>query len=93
MTMKKFKVIEKSRFLNKNAMATIEGGSCIGAIYTICKPATAEGFSTNPSCGATLYGTCDVGWIYKATELCHNTHLVSCGTGTRYFGPIPPPLP
>ena len=91
--MKKFKVIEKSRFLDKNAMASIEGGSCIGAIYTICRPGATNIFQTDPLCGATLYGTCGVGLLYKATEYCNNINTVSCGTEQLYMGPVPTPLP
>lgn len=92
--MKEFKVNEKSRFLDKKVMATIEGGwSCIGAIYTICQPGATDTFQTNPLCGTKLYGTCGVGLLYKATEYCNNINSVSCGTEQLYVGPVPNPLP
>ena len=48
--MKKFKVIEESRFLNKQNLKQIVGGKCIGDTnFTICEPGAqlAGGFSTN----------------------------------------------
>lgn len=37
--MKKFKVIEESRFLNKQNLKQIVGGKCIGDTnFTICEP-------------------------------------------------------
>lgn len=92
--MKKFKVIEESRFLDKNSMGNLVGGTCIGAIYTICKPAVAGGFSVDPTCGIRpQYGTCSIGWIYEGTELCLKAHATYCGSERDYFGEIPIPLP
>lgn len=55
--MKKFKVIEESRFLNKQNLKQIVGGKCIGDTnFTICEPGAqlAGGFSTNPMCPGQL---------------------------------------
>ena len=95
--MKKFKVIEESRFLNKTSMESITGGVCIGdANFTICQPGVqlSEGFSTNPMCGGQIrWGTCDIGWDYQGAGACLARFRTDpCRADRTYIGPIAPPL-
>ena len=95
--MKKFKVIEESRFLNKQNLKQIVGGKCIGDTnFTICEPGAqlAGGFSTNPMCpGQLRWGTCDIGWDYQGAGACFNNFVTEpCSAKKQYIGPIAPPL-
>lgn len=93
--MKKFKVIEESRFLNKQNLKQIVGGKCIGDTnFTICEPGAqlAGGFSTNPMCpGQLRWGTCDIGWDYQGAGACFNNFVTEpCSAKKQYIGPIAP---
>ena len=95
--MKKFKVIEESRFFNKKNLKQIVGGKCIGDTnFTICEPGAqlAGGFSTNPMCpGQLRWGTCDIGWDYQGAGACFNNFVTEpCSAKKQYIGPIAPPL-
>lgn len=91
--MAKFKIIEESRFLNKNALENMKGGTCIGDIHTICVPNLTQGFNINPMCRPFPRGTCDIGWRYEGVGFCVNINTTICGGDRQYDGQIPMPLP
>lgn len=93
--MKKFKVIEESRFLKKQDMQDMIGGRICtgtGTNFTICQPISLNGFNSDNMCGITLWGTCDEGWEYNASGACLAKLDVTCPGFKGYIGPIPPPI-
>jgi len=71
--MKKFKVIEESRFLNKEGMSGIRGG-------TVCTP---DNPYSSPGCGSMIYTTCTGGVAQFVSTPCVNMHT-TCSEGMNY---------
>jgi len=66
--MKKFKVIEKSRFLGDETMQNVRGGGCGIAWYEACGMVAYETCDDRPG-----HVTCNTVEIYRTGGLCHST--------------------
>lgn len=90
--MKKFKVLENSRFQNSKALDSIKGGeSCTGGeglmqcnkiAYMTCAPSSAVGFHQTEMC-ATMHGSCG-GGDYSFSFCMGQVHGTLC-SGSKIF--------
>lgn len=83
--MKKFKVIENSRFLEKNGMIAVSGGSCPGSgdTYISCGPTDSRYMICYPT---STYSSCAI-----SKDTCTNcfwmdcvNNMITCGGGQVY---------
>ncbi len=95
--MKKFKIIEKSRFLKEEDMSDIQGGvscspnspysACSGIGHISCQPAATLGYSSSTCNGLGDLHTCGTDMNYSIS-VCLGWALFTstCGGGITYQG-------
>ena len=70
--MKKFKIIEESRFLDQDDMSQIKGGgNCVTTYMIVCKPHRIDPCAVLHTCGS--YGECSLWDGYS--QICSTKEL------------------